>query len=70
MVAKAREMIASTICDEIERTIMAQINARLRQMSRAISMAQLLRALASNKENPSENGMRPVTDLNVRKIEI
>lgn len=45
MIAKANEMITSTICNEIEDLIKAQINLRLRQMPRTISVSQIFKFL-------------------------
>lgn len=50
MVTKAKEMITTTICENIDTSIRAQVNKRLRQMPRAISVADILRVLIAADE--------------------
>ena len=50
MIAKAKEMITTTICDNIEQTMKAQANERLRQMPRAIAVSQILQVFKAHEE--------------------
>ncbi|KAI1728061.1 hypothetical protein DdX_00211 [Ditylenchus destructor] len=50
MVTKAKEMITTTICNQIEHLIKSQVNDRLRQMPRSISIAQIFSVLMNNDE--------------------
>lgn len=45
MITKSKEMITLTICNEIERLIKSQINLRLRQIPRSISVSQIFKFL-------------------------
>lgn len=42
MVTKAKEMLTTTICNQIEATIRSQVNERLQQMPRSISIAKIM----------------------------
>uniref|UniRef100_A0A915CN49 Lipid-binding serum glycoprotein C-terminal domain-containing protein n=1 Tax=Ditylenchus dipsaci TaxID=166011 RepID=A0A915CN49_9BILA len=52
MVTKAKEMITSTICNQIEQTIKAQVNERLRRMPRHISVATILSIFSKEDKCP------------------
>lgn len=55
MVQKAKELITQTICENIEQTLKAQVNERLRQMPRAISVADVLQLFATPPPPPSSH---------------
>lgn len=54
MIAKARQIISSTICGKIEKTLQAQINGRFQQMPRSISVHDILQYFTNEARNRPE----------------
>lgn len=69
MIAKAKEMLVSTICNGIENLVKSHINLRLSQIPRSISVSQILKFLTlSKKSEKNDSKSKYIFNQNVLNI--